>query len=166
MKKTLLTGFIAIGILGLFGGKVQADDQTKLSYQVDSEYLISIPATVELDAGTTTYIDIKTISHNIDPDRYVSLSIKDGLTADSEITLKRDGDTTTNISTLKSTITKSGAPILINNPEIGTFDYKSGQTDSVATLFVGDPEGDKRAGTYLTTLTFTSEYKSKILGEE
>ena len=88
------------------------------------------------------------------------------MTADSEITLKRDGDTTTNISTLKSTITKSGAPILINNPEIGTFDYKSGQTDSVATLFVDEPEGNKRAGTYLTTLTFTSEYKSKILGEE
>ncbi|EPM7559432.1 hypothetical protein ACTPL8_001816 [Enterococcus faecium] len=166
MKKTLLIGFISLGALGLVSNKVQADDQTKLSYQVSSEYLISIPATVELDEGSRTYIDIKTISHNIDPDRYVSLSISDGLTADSEITLKRDGDTTTNISTLKSTITKSGAPILINKPEIGTFDYKSGQTDSVATLFVDEPEGDKRAGTYLTTLTFTSEYKSKMLGAE
>lgn len=166
MKKALLTGFIAIGILGLFGGKVQADDQTKLSYQVGSEYLINIPATVELDEGRRTYIEIKTISHNIDPDRYVSLSITDGLTADSEITLKRDGDTTTNISTLKSKITKSGAPILIDNPEIGAFDYKNDQTHSVATLFVDEPEGNKRAGTYLTTLTFTSEYKSKILGEE
>ncbi|MGH1892473.1 hypothetical protein ABE905_13710 [Enterococcus durans] len=166
MKKALITGVIALGALGLVDNKVQADDQTKLSYQVDSEYLISIPATVELDEGRRTYIDIKTISHNIDPDRYVSLSITDGLTSDSEITLKRDGDTTTNISTLKSTITKSGAPILINNPEIGTFDYKSGQTDSVATLFVDEPEGDKKAGTYLTTLTFTSEYKSKMIGED
>ncbi|WP_270659878.1 hypothetical protein [Enterococcus thailandicus] len=166
MKKALITGFIALGALGLLGNKVQADDQTKLSYQVDSEYLISIPATVELDEGRRTYIDIKTISHNIDPDRYVSLSITDGLTSDSEITLKRDSDTTANISTLKSTITKSGAPILINNPEIGSFDYESGQTDSVATLFVDEPEGDKRAGTYLTTLTFTSEYKSKMIGEE
>ncbi|WP_430608993.1 hypothetical protein [Enterococcus sp. MSG3310] len=113
-----------------------------------------------------TYIDIKTISHNIDPDHYVSLSITNGLTADSEITLKRDGDTTANISTLKSTVTKSGAPIPINKPEIGTFDYKSGQTDAVATLFVDEPEGDKRAGTYFTTLTFTSEYKSNMLGED
>lgn len=166
MKKTLITGVIALGTLGLLGNTVQADDQTKLSYQVGSEYLINIPATVELDEGRRTYIDIKTISHNIDPDRYVSLSITDGLTADSEITLKRDGDTTGNISTLKSNVTKSGAPILISNPEIGTFDYKSEQTVSVATLFVDEPEGDKRAGTYFTTLIFTSEYKSKMLGED
>ncbi len=166
MKKMLATGVIVLGTLGLFGNKVQADDQTKLSYQVDSEYLLSIPATVELDEGRRTYIDIKTISHNIDPVRYVSLSITDGLTADSEITLKRDGDTTANNSTLKSTVTTSGAQIPINKPEIGTFDYKNDQNVSVATLFVDEPEGDKRAGTYFTTLTFTSEYKSKMLGED
>ncbi len=47
----LITGVIALGTLGLFANKVQADDQTKLSYQVGSEYLLNIPATVELDEG-------------------------------------------------------------------------------------------------------------------
>lgn len=164
MKKIITLGFASLTLMSLCGVKAHADNETEVSYEVGSEYVLDIPAKIELDSEVRSYLDIKIISSNIDPMQYVSLSIVDGLTNDSEISLKRVGSITENL--LTSRITTSGATISKDSPIIGSFDYNAKANDSAATLFIDAPEGDKKAGTYTTTLTFLSEYKSSVLGED
>lgn len=164
MKKIITFGFISLTLMSLCGVKAHADSETEVSYEIGSEYVLDIPAKIELDDEAKSYLDIKIISSNIDPLQYVELSIVDGLSNDSEISLKRIGGLTENL--LTSRITTSGAAILKDKPVIGSFGYTAKANDSAATLFIEAPVGEKKAGTYTTTLTFSSEYKSSVLGED
>lgn len=80
MKKYLAMGIITLGALGLLGNTVQADDSTEVEYEVGSDYVISIPSKVTLDAGGSTPLIIKSVSHNISPTKTVSISLTEGLT--------------------------------------------------------------------------------------
>lgn len=164
MKKIIAFGFVSLTLMSLCGVKAHAESETEVSYEVGSEYVLDIPAKIELDDEARSFLDIKIISSNIDPLQHVELSIVDGLSNDSEISLKRIGGTTTHL--LTSRITTSGATITKDKPVIGSFDHTAKANDSAATLFIDAPAGDKKAGTYATTLTFSSEYKSSILGED
>ncbi|PTO34191.1 hypothetical protein [Enterococcus mundtii] len=162
MKKILATGVILLGILGLFGNKVQADDQTQVEFSVGSEYLLEIPAKVTLRDDSKTYLDIKTKNHNLSPTEYVMITLENGLTGNSEITLSRYMDTDTAI---KTTITNNGASINLADKEISIFDARNPQEYTVATLFIDPLQDNYKSGKYTTTLTFGSEIRDRDVPE-
>ncbi|MFV5900141.1 hypothetical protein [Enterococcus faecalis] len=162
MKKMLATGVIVLGTLGLFGNKVQADDQTQVEFSVGSEYLLEIPAKVTLSDYSKTYLDIKTKNHNLSPTEYVMITLENGLTDNSEITLSRYMDTDT---TIKTTITNNGASINLVDKEISIFDARNPQEYTVATLFIDPLQDNYKSGKYTTTLTFGSEIRDRDVPE-
>ncbi|AUB54430.1 hypothetical protein GUI51_13410 [Enterococcus mundtii] len=162
MKKVLATGVIVLGTLGLFGNKVQADDQTQVEFSVGSEYLLEIPAKVTLSDYSKTYLDIKTKNHNLSPTEYVMITLENGLTDNSEITLSRYMDTDT---TIKTTITNNGASINLVDKEISIFDARNPQEYTVATLFIDPLQDNYKSGKYTTTLTFGSEIRDRDVPE-
>lgn len=160
MKKYLAMGIITLGALGLLGNTVQADDSTEVEYEVGSDYVISIPSKVTLEAGGSTPLIIKSVSHNISPTKTVSISLTEGLTDAGEMELKRFIDPTT---TLNGFVTLNGSAVPVNNT-LRTYDYTAGQTEELARLELGllaGNGGEVKAGTYSTTLTFTSEMTDK-----
>lgn len=165
MKKALLTGFIALGTLGLVDNKVQADEQvgeTKVEFSVGSDYLLDIPAKVTLNDYSKTYLDIKTKNHNLSPTEYVLVTLENGLTNNSEITLSRYMDTDT---TIKTAITNNGAVINMSDKEIDIFDAKNPQEYTIATLFIDPLQDNYKSGKYTTTLTFGSEIRDRDVPE-
>ncbi|WP_338999451.1 hypothetical protein VNN37_06345 [Lactococcus garvieae] len=159
MKKYLAMGLVTLGALGLLGNVVQADDSTEVEYEVGSDYVISIPSKVILDAGGTVPLIINSVSHNLSPTKTVSVSLSDGLSDAGEIKLKRFVDPTT---TINGFVTLNGSAVPINNT-LRTYDYTAGQTEELARLELGllAGNGEVKAGTYSTTLTFTSEMADK-----
>ncbi|HAQ5947738.1 TPA: hypothetical protein ACG91G_002487 [Enterococcus faecium] len=161
MKK-LTTAFLTLASLSLFGGNVQADDQTEVEYEVGSEYVISIPSKVVLDPSGPIPLIINSVSHNLSPMKLVSVSLTDGLIDAGEIELKRFIDPTT---TINAYVTLNGSALPVNNT-LRTYDYTAGQTEELARLELGilGSVNKVKAGTYSSTLTFTSEMTDKIIG--
>ncbi len=161
MKK-LITGFLTLTSLSLFGVNVQADDQTEVEYEVGSEYVISIPSKVVLDPSGSTPLIINSVSHDLSPTKLVSVSLTDGLVDAGEIELKRFVDPTT---TINAYVTLSGNALPVNNT-LRTYDYTAGQTEELARLELGilGSVNPFKAGTYSSTLTFTSEMTDKVIG--
>jgi|GEM_PF-6464800 len=159
MKKYLAMGLVTLGALGLLGNVVQADDSTEVEYEVGSDYVISIPSKVILDASGPVPLIIKSVSHNISPTKTVSISLSDGLSSAGEIELKRFVDPTT---TINGFVTLNGSALPVNNT-LRTYDYTAEQTEELARLELGLLANgpDVKAGTYSTTLTFTSEMADK-----
>lgn len=154
MRKNLVLGIISLGFLGYSSININADEQTIVEYNVGSEYVLEIPSKVTLNDYSNTYIDIKTVSHNLSPTEFVRVSLEEGLTSDSEISLSRYMDPSTTITT---SITSNGAKIPMDNPEIDIFDSKNEQNYTIATLFMAPLDGNYKSGKYSTTLTFGSE---------
>ncbi|EPM7559439.1 hypothetical protein ACTPL8_001823 [Enterococcus faecium] len=161
MKK-LIKAFLTLASLSLFGGNVQADDQTEVEYEVGSEYVISIPSKVVLDPSGPIPLIIKSVSHNLSPMKLVSVSLTDGLIDAGEIELKRFIDPTT---TINAYVTLNGNALPVNNT-LRTYDYTAGQTEELARLELGilASLNPVKAGTYSSTLTFTSEMTDKVIG--
>lgn len=161
MKK-LIAGFLTLASLSLFGVNVQADDQTEVEYEVGSEYVISIPSKVVLDPSGSTPLIINSVSHNLSPTKLVSVSLTDGLVDAGEIELKRFVDPTT---TINAYVTLNGNALPVNNT-LRTYDYTAGQTEELARLELGilGSVNSFKAGTYSSTLTFTSEMTDKVIG--
>ncbi|WP_285141107.1 hypothetical protein [Lactococcus petauri] len=159
MKKYLAMGIITLGALGLLGNTVQADDSTEVEYEVGSDYVISIPSKVTLDAGGTVPLIINSVSHNLSPTKTVSVSLTDGLSDAGEIELKRFVDPTT---TINGYVTLNGSALPVNNT-LRIYDYTAEQTEELARLEIGllGNTNSFKAGTYSTTLTFTSEMADK-----
>jgi len=162
MIKKIITGFAVLVSLSLFGGMVQADEQTELEYEVGSEYVISIPSKIVLDPSGPVPLKINSVSHNLSPLKLVSILLTDGLIDAGEIELKRFIDPTT---TINAYVTLDGNALPVNNT-LRTYDYTAGQTEELARLelgILGSPNTFK-AGTYSTILTFTSEMTDKVIG--
>ncbi|MGH1867262.1 hypothetical protein ABE905_12345 [Enterococcus durans] len=161
MKK-LITAFLTLASLSLFGGNVQADDQTEVEYEVGSEYVISIPSKVVLDPSGPIPLIINSVSHNLSPMKLVSVSLTDGLIDAGEIELKRFIDPTT---TINAYVTLNGSALPVNNT-LRTYDYTAGQTEELARLELGilGSVNSFKAGAYSATLTFTSEMTDKVIG--
>ncbi|WP_285015868.1 hypothetical protein [Lactococcus garvieae] len=159
MKKYLAMGIITLGALGLLGNVVQADDSTEVEYEVGSDYVISIPSKITLDAHGSVPLIINSVSHNISPSKTVSVSLTDGLSDVGKIELKRFIDPET---TIEASIRLNGIHIT-ENTILRTYDYTAGQTEELARLDIGilGNVNTFKAGTYSTTLTFTSEMADK-----
>ncbi|MGM0214221.1 hypothetical protein [Enterococcus sp. AZ109] len=162
MKKILSTGMLTLAAVGVFGIKAQASDQTEVEYEVGSDYVISIPAKITLDDYGPTQLVINSVSHNLSPMKLVSVSLTEGLVDAGEITMERFLDPTT---TINAYVTFNGNALPINNT-LRTYDYTAGQTEELARLEIGPLAGlnSRKAGTYSTTLTFTSEMTDKVIG--
>lgn len=159
MKKYLAMGIVTLGALGLLVNTVQADDSTEVEYEVGSDYVISIPSKVTLTSSDVTPLVINSVSHNLSPTKQVSISLTGGLSGVGEIELKRFVDPTT---TIKGFIDLDGTPLAMNNI-VRTYDYTAAQDEELARLDLGISGNTTtfKAGTYSTTLTFTSEMADK-----
>lgn len=157
MKKITI-GFMTALLIGSFAPIANAAEQTEVEYEVGSEYVLSIPSKVVLDNHGSTPLPIETDSHNLAPDKVVTVRLSDGLSSDGEITLRRFIDPTT---TMTADVLVSDNPLQINHEYLAKFDYTMPQNAELSRLEIGIPQGETKAGTYTTTLTFSSEMSNK-----
>ena len=155
MKK-LLALILAIAIIASMAITVSAENTTggttEVSFKVDPTYIVTIPATVELNLvntdGVVTYENDYTITAE------AGVRLKKGeyiqVTVDSDYIME-----TAEGATLAYTITKDKAA-LVNSIVAEYHTDKAAQT-SVIHIAANDPEF---AGEYKDTVTFTLEVKT------
>ena len=126
---------------------------TKISFNVDPTYTITIPATVELqkveDNGTVTYENDYTIGAN------AGVRLKKGEYI--EVTVASDFEmTTTEGATLDYTITAENAAVA-NNGVVAEFATDKAEQTATIHIAANDPDF---AGEYKDTVTFTVAVKA------
>ena len=125
---------------------------TKISFNVDPTYTITIPATVELnkveDNGTVTYENDYTIGANagvrLKKNQYIEVTVA----SDFEMT-------TTEGATLAYAIT-AGGNVVGNNGVVATFETDKDAQSTTIHIAANDPD---YAGEYKDTVTFTVAVK-------
>ena len=126
---------------------------TKVSFNVDPTYTVTIPATVELnkveDNGTVTYENDYTLTAQagvrLKKDEYIEVTVA----SDFEMT-------TTEGATLEYTITAENAAVA-NNGVAATFGTDKNAQSTTIHIAANDPD---YAGEYKDTVTFTVAVKT------
>ena len=126
---------------------------TKISFNVDPTYTVTIPATVELnkveDNGTVTYENDYTLTAQ------AGVRLKKGEYI--EVTVASDFEmTTTEGATLAYTITAEDAAVA-NNGVVATFGTDKNAQSTAIHIAANDPD---YAGEYKDTVTFTVAVKT------
>ena len=157
MKKFI--GTLMLGVLAVsFAGTVQADEkQTYVTYNVENSYTLQIPSTIDLKSTAPTTIG--TTAHNIKPMQVLKIQLSSANSAIDDqgtITLTRQNEK----GTAKKLTTQMFASGDLQNPlkkDAPFFEAKGTNSEGSTTgLTFTEIEGEKPAGTYNATLTFTA----------
>lgn len=151
MKKKIISLLAATAMLTACALPVCADDitsdggsvSTKVTYNATSNYVVSIPATVDVSDGAKTET-VSLTTANIKSTEKVTISVS-GLDTDKKVTLTNKDDSS---KTLKSAVTVDGAAIT-------DFDLTKNARNKDITF--GAVEGEKVAGEYQGTVTFEAQ---------
>ncbi|EAC2314158.1 hypothetical protein RDV36_002761, partial [Listeria monocytogenes] len=103
-----------------------------------------------------TEMSVKTINRNLEPGKEVEVTLSSGLSADGEIELQRVGAIS---DVITSSFKSNNSVVPMANPVIGSFSGYAMEETEVSKIQIGNPQGDKKAGAYQTTLTFTAAFK-------
>ncbi|HAO6544858.1 TPA: hypothetical protein IQC52_002844, partial [Listeria monocytogenes] len=115
-----------------------------------------VPEKVNLSNDNATEMSVKTINRNLEPGKEVEVTLSSGLSADGEIELQRVGATS---DVITSSFKSNNSTVTMANPVIGSFSGYAIEETEVSKIQIGSPQGDKKAGAYQTTLTFTAAFK-------
>ncbi|HAA3121046.1 TPA_asm: hypothetical protein GEJ33_00005, partial [Listeria monocytogenes] len=141
------------------GGTAYAADKegnTVVEYSVEGDYTLVVPEKVNLSNDNATEMSVKTINRNLEPGKEVEVTLSSRLSADGEIELQRVGATS---DVITSSFKSNNSVVPMANPVIGSFSGYAIEETEVSKIQIGNPQGDKKAGAYQTTLTFTAAFK-------
>ncbi|HAA5077496.1 TPA_asm: hypothetical protein GEU67_13045, partial [Listeria monocytogenes] len=141
------------------GGTAYAADKegnTVVEYSVEGDYTLVVPEKVNLSNDNATEMSVKTINRNLEPGKEVEVTLSSGLSADGEIELPRVGAIS---DVITSSFKSNNSVVPMANPVIGSFSGYAMEETEVSKIQIGNPQGDKKAGAYQTTLTFTAAFK-------
>ncbi|EAC4530680.1 hypothetical protein Q838_03855 [Listeria monocytogenes] len=161
MNKLVLStlSVAAMGMVIFSGGTAHAADKegnTVVEYSVEGDYTLVVPEKVNLSNDNATEMSVKTINRNLEPGKEVEVTLSSGLSADGEIELQRVGATS---DVITSSFKSNNSTVTMANPVIGSFSGYAIDETEVSKIQIGSPQGDKKAGAYQTTLTFTAAFK-------
>ncbi|AVS30511.1 TPA_asm: hypothetical protein GJA55_10905 [Listeria monocytogenes] len=161
MNKLVLStlSVAAMGMVFFSGGTAYAADKegnTVVEYSVEGDYTLVVPEKVNLSNDNATEMSVKTINRNLEPGKEVEVTLSSGLSADGEIELQRVGATS---DVITSSFKSNNSTVTMANPVIGSFSGYAIEETEVSKIQIGSPQGDKKAGAYQTTLTFTAAFK-------
>lgn len=148
---------VSLAALGICSTAQAETKKTEVTYQVDSYYTLSIPATGEVSYMAKNFL-IGTSSHNIAPDKQLVIGLSnnnDAIDQEGNISLQRKGDMEIVTTTLKKggNILKKGDAVAAIT---GTNDKGTNQI-----LVFSKMSGFEKAGTYTATLTFEAGLQNK-----
>ncbi|EAE7092367.1 hypothetical protein BI336_01270 [Listeria monocytogenes] len=161
MNKLVLStlSVAAMGMVIFSGGTAYAADKegnTVVEYSVEGDYTLVVPEKVNLSNDNATEMSVKTINRNLEPGKEVEVTLSNGLSADGEIELQRVGAIS---DVITSSFKSNNSIVPMANPVIGSFSGYAMEETEVSKIQIGNPQGDKKAGAYQTTLTFTAAFK-------
>ncbi|EAV9809878.1 hypothetical protein OGP71_000539 [Listeria monocytogenes] len=161
MNKLVLStlSVAAMGMVIFSGGTAYAADKegnTVVEYSVEGDYTLVVPEKVNLSNDNATEMSVKTINRNLEPGKEVEVTLSRGLSADGEIELQRVGAIS---DVITSSFKSNNSVVPMANPVIGSFSGYAIEETEVSKIQIGNPQGDKKAGAYQTTLTFTAAFK-------
>ncbi|EAD7948865.1 hypothetical protein E3303_06135 [Listeria monocytogenes] len=161
MNKLVLStlSVATMGMVFFSGGTAYAADKegnTVVEYSVEGDYTLVVPEKVNLSNDNATEMSVKTINRNLEPGKEVEVTLSSGLSADGEIELQRVGATS---DVITSSFKSNNSTVTMANPVIGSFSGYAMEETEVSKIQIGNPQGDKKAGAYQTTLTFTAAFK-------
>ncbi|HHQ0539005.1 TPA: hypothetical protein ACSKSY_000748 [Listeria monocytogenes] len=161
MNKLVLStlSVAAMGMVFFSGGTACAADKegnTVVEYSVEGDYTLVVPEKVNLSNDNATEMSVKTINRNLEPGKEVEVTLSSGLSADGEIELQRVGAIS---DVITSSFKSNNSVVPMANPVIGSFSGYAMEETEVSKIQIGNPQGDKKAGAYQTTLTFTAAFK-------
>ncbi|HHP9123876.1 TPA: hypothetical protein ACSJWG_002540 [Listeria monocytogenes] len=161
MNKLVLStlSVAAMGMVFFSGGTAYAADKegnTVVEYSVEGDYTLVVPEKVNLSNDNATEMSVKTINRNLEPGKEVEVTLSSRLSADGEIELQRVGATS---DVITSSFKSNNSVVPMANPVIGSFSGYAIEETEVSKIQIGNPQGDKKAGAYQTTLTFTAAFK-------
>ncbi|MBC2108852.1 hypothetical protein [Listeria innocua] len=161
MNKLVLStlSVAAMGMVFFSGGTAYAADKegnTVVEYSVEGDYTLVVPEKVNLSSDNATEMSVKTINRNLEPGKEVEVTLSSGLSADGEIELQRVGAIS---DVITSSFKSNNSTVTMANPVIGSFSGYAMEETEVSKIQIGNPQGDKKAGAYQTTLTFTAAFK-------
>ena len=170
MKKKLITFVLAATLfcavsVPAFGKEIDkpGDQDTELTYSVDTDYVVVIPESVTLNES----IVITSGRANTEPGMAVKVRITEGLTKGS-VTLDRDNDNSDYAITARLKLNDNGDDIINSDTVVASFSDimpSSDETTQITggTLSFSDPASpDKKpikAGSDTGSLTFTVSYE-------
>ncbi|EAE1669331.1 hypothetical protein Q9T56_002632 [Listeria monocytogenes] len=161
MNKLVLStlSVAAMGMVIFSGGTAYAADKegnTVVEYSVEGDYTLVVPEKVNLSNDNATEMSVKTINRNLEPGKEVEVTLSSGLSADGKIELQRVGAIS---DVITSSFKSNNSVVPMANPVIGSFSGYAMEETEVSKIQIGNPQGDKKAGAYQTTLTFTAAFK-------
>lgn len=150
-------------ILG-FAGTVQAEEQdTEVEYKVNNSYTLVIPAAVDLEKNNE--ITIGTSEHNIEPTYQLSITLSsenNSISADGTISLERQRATS---NTLSTKLTKKNDSSVLKKGDLLVKATDKSDNGTLETFIFSELTGEKKAGTYKTTITFLADVQQAIGGK-
>lgn len=170
MKKIAVT--LAAGILCCMSTlPVMADSatiteletqDTKLTYSVDEDYMVTIPESVSLDQT----VSITSKHANTEPGKAVKVRISSGL-EDGKVSLTRDNDTDNYM--IKASVSSEDTTTVDSDTVVASFSevfVEEGEAPFVGgTLTFGAPQSadgsEIKAGTYTGSMTFSISYENQ-----
>ena len=164
MKK-MLFGIMMVGLLALGFEEMAHGVETEVNYNVENSYTLVIPQKIDLE--NTTEFKIGTSAHNIEPTKQLSITLSsenESISEDGTISLKRQKDLSAN-HTLSTTLTRKNDPIVLKKSDLLVKATNKSESGVLETFTFSEITGDKKAGSYKTTITFAADVK-EVMGRE
>jgi len=163
--KNMLIGTMLVSLLALGFVEMVHGEETEVNYKVENSFTLVIPQYIDL--GKTTELKIGTSGHNIEPAKQLSITLSsenESISEDGTISLKRQKDLSTN-HTLSTKLTKQNDSKALKKGDLLVKATSKSESGVLETFTFSEITGDKKAGSYKTTITFAADV-TEVLGRK
>ncbi|MGL9730948.1 hypothetical protein [Enterococcus sp. DIV0756] len=163
--KNILIGTMLVSLLALGFVEMVHGEETEVNYKVENSYTLVIPQKIDLQ--NTTELKLGTSGHNIEPVKQLSITLSsenESISEDGTISLKRQKDLSTN-HTLSTKLTKQNDSKVLKKGDLLVKATNKSESGVLEAFMFSEITGDKKAGSYKTTITFVADV-TEVIGRK